>query len=73
MGVAEALVHTYDITQGLGVGWLPPEPLCQVVVDRLLSESPRGRASEVLLWAAGRADLEGHPRVREWGWHAALS
>src|SRR6185436_11494568 len=27
MGVAETLVHTYDITQGLGVEWLPLEPL----------------------------------------------
>jgi hypothetical protein len=43
MGVAEALVHTYDITQGLGVAWLPPEPLCQLVVARLLPDSPPGR------------------------------
>ena len=71
MGVAEVLVHTYDITQGLGVAWLPPEPLCQPVVDRLLPSSPPGRASEVLLWATGRADLTGHPRVGEWVWRAA--
>ena len=73
MGVAEALVHTYDITQGLGVAWLPPEPLCQLVVARLLPNSPPGRATEVLLWATGRADLKGHPRVGEWVWRAALS
>lgn len=73
MGVAEALVHTYDITQGLGVAWLPPEPLCQLVVARLLPDSPPGRATEVLLWATGRADLKGHPRVGEWVWRAALS
>jgi hypothetical protein len=73
MGVAEALVHTYDITQGLGVAWLPPQPLCQLVVDRLLPHSPPGRATEILLWATGRADLKGHPRVSEWVWRAALS
>lgn len=71
MGVAEAFVHTYDITQGLGVTWHPPEPLCEVVVARLLPDSPPGRASEVLLWATGRADLTGHPRVGEWVWRAA--
>jgi len=73
MGVAETLVHTYDITQGLEVAWLPPEPLCQLVVDRLLPNSPSGRATEILLWATGRADLRGNPRVSKWVWRAALS
>jgi hypothetical protein len=72
MGVAEALVHTYDITQGLGVTWRPPDPLSQLVVARLLPDAPPGRATQVLLWATGRADLEGHPRVSEWVWRAAL-
>ena len=73
MGVAETLVHTHDISQGLGVGWRPPESLSQLVVDRLLPMQPQGRASDVLLWATGGADLEGHPRVSEWVWRAALS
>jgi hypothetical protein len=73
MGVAETLVHTYDITQGLEVAWLPPEPLCQLVVERLLPNSPSGRATEILLWATGRADLRGNPRVSKWVWRAALS
>ena len=73
MGVAEVLVHTYDITQGLGIAWRPPEPLGELVVARLLPDSPPGRASEVLLWATGRADLAGRPRVPAWVWHAALS
>lgn len=72
MGVAEALVHTYDITQGLGVTWRPPEFLCQLVVARLLPDSPPGRASDVLLWETGRADLSGHPAVGSWVWRAAL-
>ena len=73
MGVAEALVHTYDITQGLGMEWLPPEPLCRLVVARLLPDSPPGRASQILLWATGRADLPGRPRVGESVWRAAAS
>jgi hypothetical protein len=73
MGVAETLIHTHDITQGLGVDWRPPESLSQAVVDRLLSMPPPGRASDVLLWATGRADLEGRPRVSEWVWRAAPS
>jgi uncharacterized protein (TIGR03083 family) len=73
MGTAEVLVHTYDISQGLGVAWLPPEPLCQLVVDRLLPNSPPGRASEILLWATGRADLTGQSRVGEWVWRPGLS
>lgn len=72
MGVAETLVHTHDITRGLGVAWRPPETLSQLVVDRLVPIGPQGRASDVLLWATGRADLEGHPRVNEWFWRAAL-
>ena len=71
MGVAEALVHTYDITQGLGVAWSPPELLSQVVVARLLPDAPSGRAAEVLLWATGRAELRGHPHIGEWVWRAA--
>ena len=64
-----------DITQGLGVAWLPPEPLCPLVVARLLPSSPPGRASQVLLWATGRADLTGQTRVGDgdWFWRAALS
>ena len=72
MGIAEALVHTYDITQGLGVAWLPPDSLSQLVVARLLPDAPPGRATQILLWATGRTDLEGHPRVSEWVWRAAL-
>lgn len=72
MGVAEVLVHTFDITQGLGVAWRPPEPLSELVVARLLPESPPGLASEVLLWATGRAKLADRGRIREWVWRAAV-
>ena len=59
MGTAETLVHTYDITQGLGVAWLPPDSLSQLVVARLLPDAPPGPPTEILLSATGRTDLEG--------------
>jgi len=72
MGVGETLVHTYDITQGFGAAWRPPDPLSRLVVDRLLPDAPSGNPTSVLLWATGRENLEGHPRVGEWVWRAAL-
>ncbi len=71
MGIAEVLLHTYDISQGLGVTWLPPDSLAQPVVARLLPDAPPGGAAEILLWATGRADIEGHPRVADWVWRVA--
>jgi uncharacterized protein (TIGR03083 family) len=72
MGVAETLVHTYDIAQGLDIEWRPPEPLCEPVVERLLRDAPPGPASEVVLWATGRAPLAGRPPATAWTWRAAL-
>jgi hypothetical protein len=72
MGVAEILVHTYDITLGLGVDWRPPAALSQFVIDRLLPDAPPGPSSDVVLWATGRGDLPGHPRITTWVWQAAL-
>lgn len=66
LGVNETLVHTYDITQGLGISWLPDEPLCAATLSRLFPEAPDGDPIHVLLWATGRAELEGRPRVTSW-------
>ncbi len=66
LGVNETLLHTYDITQGLGVGWHPPESLCTAVLARLFPDAPTGDPVQVLLWSTGRADLAGHPRVTSW-------
>ncbi|GAA0700906.1 hypothetical protein GCM10010193_64630 [Kitasatospora atroaurantiaca] len=73
MGVAEVLLHTYDITQGLGVSWLPPERLCAAVLTRLFPDAPPGDPAEVLLWSTGRAELDGRPRLTSWVWRAAVS
>lgn len=73
MGVAEILLHTHDITQGLGVDWSLPEALCAAVIDRLIPDAPAGEPAQVLLWYTGRAELDGQPHQTSWGWHAARS
>jgi hypothetical protein len=42
LGVNETLMHTYDITQGLGISWHPPESLCRAVLTRLFPDAPAG-------------------------------
>ncbi|WP_233221072.1 hypothetical protein [Streptomyces carminius] len=71
MGVAEILLHTHDITQGLSVDWLPPAPLSAAVLNRLLPAAPPGDATRVLLWCTGRGELDGLPRQTSWRWEAA--
>ena len=66
LGVNETLVHTYDITTGLGVRWDPPESLCRAVLARLFPDAPAGDPAQVLLWSTGRADLPDRPRVTSW-------
>jgi hypothetical protein len=73
MGVGEVLLHTYDITQGLGVPWLPPAPLCAAVLRRLFPDAPPGDPAQVLLWCTGRSDLDDRPRRTEWTWQAAVT
>jgi hypothetical protein len=72
LGVNETLVHTYDITQGLGIRWLPPQPLCATVLARLFPAAPEGDPVAVLLWCTGRADLDGRPHVTSWTPKAAI-
>lgn len=73
MGVAEILLHTYDIGQGLALPWLPPAGLSAPVLARLFPDSPSGPAPEVLLWSAGRLALPTHPRRTTWSWRASLT
>lgn len=71
MGVAELLLHTYDIAQGLALPWLPPAGLAAPVLARLFPDAPQGPPTEVLLWSTGRLDLPGRPRPTSWSWQAA--
>jgi hypothetical protein len=73
MGVAETVVHTYDITQGLVVDWLPPAALCAAVLRRLFPDAPAGDPVPVLLWSTGRGDLDGRDRRTSWTWKAAVT
>ena len=68
LGVAEVLVHTYDITRGLRVGWRPPADLSAAVLTRLRPEAPAGGGdpAEVLLRRTGRLG-----DVGPWRWSAA--
>ncbi len=72
LGVNETLLHTYDITQGLGTSWLPPESLCAAVLARLFPDAPEGDPVQVLLWSTGRAELEDRPHVTSWILKAAI-
>ncbi|WP_344646956.1 hypothetical protein [Cryptosporangium japonicum] len=72
LGVNETLVHTHDITIGLGVRWRPPEALCRAVLARLFPHAPPGDPAEVLLWCTGRLDLPGRPRPTSWVARAAV-
>ncbi|WP_432191090.1 hypothetical protein [Streptomyces sp. bgisy027] len=73
MGVAEILLHTHDITQGLSVHWRPPAPLSAGILSRLFPDAPSGDPTQVLLWCTGRAELDGLPHRTSWTWKAARS
>lgn len=72
MGVSETLVHTWDIAQGLGIRWRPPESLCAAVLARLFPDAPAGDPVESLLWSTGRAELPDRPRLTSWVARAAV-
>ncbi|MEU7986419.1 hypothetical protein AB0B56_16265 [Streptosporangium canum] len=72
MGVVETLVHTHDLAGGLGLAWTPPADLCSRVLTRLFPDAPTTTDPwTTLLWATGRAELAGHPRLTSWRWHGA--
>lgn len=72
MGVVETLVHMYDVAEGLGISWAPPDGLCQRALARLFPEVAVGAAPwPTLLWATGRSELPGHPRRTSWRWTSA--
>ncbi|GGT25410.1 hypothetical protein GCM10010222_79200 [Streptomyces tanashiensis] len=69
MGIVETLVHTYDLAAGLGLAWTPPAGLCSRVLARLFPDAPSSTDPwPTLLWATGRAELPGHPRLTTWRW-----
>ncbi|MFG2722457.1 hypothetical protein ACGFW5_29815 [Streptomyces sp. NPDC048416] len=70
MGIVETLLHTYDVSEGLGLTWSPPAGLCDRVLARLFRDVPDDQDRwQALLWATGRADLPGRPRPGTWRWY----
>ncbi|WP_330458489.1 GNAT family N-acetyltransferase [Streptomyces sp. NBC_00820] len=73
MGVAEILLHTHDIAQGLGISYEPSEELAESVLTCLFPHVQPGPAPwPTLLWATGRGELPGRAPVTEWRWRNNL-
>ncbi|WP_406400888.1 hypothetical protein [Streptomyces uncialis] len=73
MGVVETLVHTHDLAQGIGLDWNPPADLCARVLARLFPDAPAATDPwTTLLWATGRAELDGRPRLATWRWDGTV-
>ncbi|MGW0540183.1 GNAT family N-acetyltransferase [Streptomyces griseoincarnatus] len=69
MGVAEVLLHTHDIAEGLGIAYEPPAELCEFVLTRIFPHVRPGPSPwPTLLWATGRGGLEGREPVTAWRW-----
>ncbi|SFO67755.1 maleylpyruvate isomerase N-terminal domain-containing protein [Actinomadura madurae] len=72
MGILETVVHTYDLADGLGLLWEPPADLCARVLGRLFPEAPTDTEPwPTLLWATGRGELPGRPRLTSWRWYGS--
>ncbi|WUH95168.1 hypothetical protein OG900_36765 [Streptomyces sp. NBC_00433] len=70
MGVVETLVHTHDITAGLGLPFDPPADLCARSLHRLFPDAPADAEPwPTLLWSTGRTALPGRERVAGWRWY----
>ncbi|MEU3409811.1 GNAT family N-acetyltransferase [Streptomyces sp. NPDC006658] len=73
MGIAETLLHTHDMTQGLGLPYEPPADLAESVLTWLFPHVQPGTAPwPTLLWATGRGELSGRAPVTEWRWRNNL-
>jgi hypothetical protein len=69
MGIIEILVHTEDLSRGLGFSWEPSAELCARVLKHVFSDAPLGDESwPTLLWATGRLALGECPRQESWRW-----
>lgn len=70
--IGETLVHMHDVASGLGTTWQPPADLCDRILTRFFPDvPPETDRWPTLLWATGRADLPGRPRITKWQWATA--
>jgi RimJ/RimL family protein N-acetyltransferase len=69
MGVAEVLLHTHDVAEGLGIAYEPDPELCAFVLTRIFPHVRPGPSPwPTLLWATGRGELPGRAPVTRWRW-----
>nr|WP_031170964.1 GNAT family N-acetyltransferase [Streptomyces durhamensis] len=69
MGVAEVLLHTHDMAEGLGIPYEPPAELVVSLLACLFPHVQPGPAPwPTLLWATGRGELPGRAPVTGWRW-----
>jgi hypothetical protein len=69
MGIVEVLVHVHDLAPALEFDWVPAEDICARVLHRLFPEAPTDTERwATLLWATGRDELPGRPRLERWRW-----
>jgi hypothetical protein len=72
MGVAETLVHTHDIAQGMHLVREPPQDLSERALRRLFPDVPIADTPwSTLLWATGRIETPDRPRRENWRWYGA--
>ncbi len=70
----EILVHTWDITEVLGVEFHPPDALSRRIVERIFPWGPQGDdvdAWDALRWCAGRVALPGNRQLDGDWWRSA--
>jgi uncharacterized protein (TIGR03083 family) len=64
MACEELIVHTYDVTRGLGLPYEPPEELCRLVIEHCYPGQDEQRPVwPFLVWLSGRR----HPAATRWG------
>nr|WP_079175041.1 GNAT family N-acetyltransferase [Streptomyces malaysiense] len=73
MGVAEVLLHTHDMAEGLGLAYAPSAELADSVLATIFPHvQPGPEPWPTLLWATGRGELPGRAPVTGWRWYNNL-
>ena len=74
MSCVELLVHSSDISAGLGVPFAPPSELCERVIRRLFPwiDDVGPDACATMRWTTGRLEIPGRDAVvADWYWQCA--
>ena len=70
MGIAEVLLHTHDIAEGLGMPYEPPAELCEFVLTRIFPHVQPGPApwQHPAVGHRARRTARARARLTEWRW-----